>query len=151
MAEVLGVVAGAVGISGFAGQILTGAIKLKNLYSLMKSADQELLTLADDLCNFAAILEQAEAQNTGSYTPIPPHLAQCYQSCRVLVARIQPVVRELELRIEERGKFGRARFILKRDRLKELRDALTRASQPLFVGIASFSRQVFAVHAFISG
>lgn len=142
MAEVLGVAAGVVGISSFAGQIAEGAIKLKNFCSRIKKADEELLILSDDLYHFSAVLEQVEAQYAQTFVlmPMPSYLVQCHQSCGVLVVKLQAVIQKLNFRSLDPKISDRVKFALRRDSLKELRDALTKASQPLMIGMLSFSK-----------
>lgn len=140
MAEVFGVAVGVVGITGFAGQIAGGVVKLNGLYRVLKNADQELLDLADDLSNFATVLESIEAHHAQFPTPMPSYLVQCYHSCRALVAKLTTLIQRLEQDIKHRRSFGKIKFALKRTAVKDLRDALTRAQQPLQLGLWSFSR-----------
>lgn len=140
MAEILGVVAGVVGIAGFAGQIAGGAIKLRELHRIAKGADQELDALYNDIALFATVLEQAECQAARSPVPVPPSLNQCHLSCTTLIAKLDFLVQDLEESLGKRRYSGEVKFAFKRNDVRELRDALTRAQQPLMLALLTFSQ-----------
>lgn len=138
MAEILSVVAGVVGISGFAGQIATGAIKLRSLYSRVKNADKEFEILADDISLFATVLEELESHAARSPIPVTSSLTQCQRFCGTLITKLDSLIRDLEVDLKNRNLSAKIKFAFKKD-AKELKDALSRAHQSLMLAICSFS------------
>ncbi|KAL9615886.1 MAG: hypothetical protein Q9160_009181 [Pyrenula sp. 1 TL-2023] len=140
MAEALGIVAGVVGISGFAGQLAGGVLKLTSLYKHVKNADQEVLILTEEIASFASVLEHAESKFVYAQTPIPPFLVKCYRDCDNLVGQLNALIREMEKRLQRQKVSERIRYTFKRDTILELRSGLARAQQTLTVALLTFTR-----------
>lgn len=140
MAEALGIAAGVVGISAFAGQMAGGVFKLTSLYKHIKNADQEVLILTEEIASFASVLEHAENQLIHAQTPTPPFIAQCCQNCSKLVGQLNALILEVEKRLQNRKMSDRVIYTFKRNTILELRSALTMAQQTLTVALLTFTR-----------
>ena len=136
-AEALGVAAGAIGIVGFAGQILDGVRKLTEFCSDVRGAPKELSDLLAELQYLAIQLARlqpagtavvGETQNDGDL--------EAYRRCQLAANDITSVVTHLESKLKGSGTWctwAAIRSVVKKEDLEKAFRKLERAKTTLLI------------------
>jgi hypothetical protein len=129
MAELLGAVAGGIGIASFVIQIGDSLVKLKRFKDSIRDAPEELRCLIQNLEDLSKILESIGTRAQQCQIPdgeddiIDKSLIDCHGAAR----NIYQVAKEIEQIIVASGRKGRVKFAIKKQIMESLRSRLEEA------------------------
>ena len=131
MAEVLGIVAGGIGIASFVVEIADSLIKLKDFAVSVKSAPEELKYLLQSVEDLNRILEDigVRAQRFGFPDGENDIIDKSLVSCHRAAQDIHLVTKNLEEKILGGSQKARFKFAFQKQLLKGLRLRLEEAKQ----------------------
>ena len=129
MAELLGVVAGGIGIASFAIQIGDSVVKLKRFISSMREAPEEVRSIIHNIDVLKGILESIStyAKDAEIQDGEDDNIAKSLISCQGAAEYILKIAKEIEQSVKFDGRKGRLRFALKQAALESLASRLEQA------------------------
>ena len=152
MAEVLGVAAGAVGLAGFAFQIIDSASKIRDFCSNVKNAPKDLVVLLEEISLFSFLVadlaqgeqqlqQDVQAQSltltlTGQQQPTESQVAiiRATELCRQAAAELESLLTELGENFQKKGTrlvLASIKFALRRKQVTQGLQRLDRAKSLL--------------------
>ncbi|KAF7198146.1 hypothetical protein HII31_00502 [Pseudocercospora fuligena] len=140
MAEVLGFVSAGAGLLSLAIQLQENALKLKDLCSSIKHADERLKQLIFDLETEALLLRKIESlrQNTDRQDDL---LDRCIETCRRQAAEVEEAASAVTAQMQRSGKAGKLYWAFKEHNMDKLYAKLDKAKTSLHLASAMFMHQ----------
>ena len=138
MAEAaFGVAAGIVGVASLVVQLVDSANKLRELYESYGGANEEVKSLIDELEQLERLIQQLSASAPIPQPPVgnPSVLEDCKTWCRSVKTRIQEVLHEIGLKIEQNPRKGRLHYVFKRSTIQQWMQTLYRAKLDLLLAV----------------
>ena len=139
MAEVFGLVAGAIGIAPIVLELAKSVKKLKDFYHDAKNAPEAVQDLVDDIDDMSSILIQLAARNLHDTADEEQVLRQCLTHCARANARISTVVTELQSGFIAHKSRASITYPLHKARLKKLTQKLERGKTSLSLACQVYS------------
>ncbi|KAK5714150.1 hypothetical protein LTR15_011058 [Elasticomyces elasticus] len=120
MAEILGTVAGGIGLAGVAFQLTKAVVKLKDLCEMLRDAPIEIKRMVLDL-ERTSIMVELFANVTPSPAGLDPVLIQqCTDACLRAVADIMAIADELHNNMPRRQMWTSFRMVIGKDKLQRM-------------------------------
>jgi hypothetical protein len=117
-------------------QVTLASVKLKRLWEQMSDIPEDVRHLIDNLEIIELLLSEMNQLQSGSGWPQDPYMARCQRLCTTAHKELETSVKELEKKLETKGRFGRkmvaARATLHRDILDSQGKRLESAMNLLF-------------------
>jgi hypothetical protein len=141
MAEMLGVVAGGMGIASLAIQIGDGVTKLRDFCNAVKEAPEEVKYLVEEIETLSIVLSEIGASgNEEEMAQIgAASLKKCLDLCRRGAEVLCTVVRQAEQEIAKTKRIGSVKMVLKKGLLDMLRDRLKTVQFMLMLSNQTYS------------
>lgn len=126
MAEMLGIVAGGMGVASLAIQIEDSVMKLKDFWNAVKEAPEEVKYLIEEIETLSLVLSEIRANgDDDDKTRVSSvSLKMCLDLCQRGAEILGTVVREAEQEIVKKRRIGSLKMVLKKGLVDKLRDRL---------------------------
>ena len=140
MAEVVGVVASAVGIAAFGQQLASSILKIKGFCEDVKDAPKELRDVLDQIENISNIMSRlGRVEDTATVTEVDDIFQASAQLCRTAIGRISTLAQELEEEMTRSRVRGSVRTVLKMKTLEKLIAKLERNKADLLIAHSMYT------------
>ena len=135
MAEIVGVVACSV-------ELTKTLLDLKRLYTAIKDAPKEVVSLLEDTDRTNRVLHLAveQQQQIAPFLTPRPEWAECRQSCRATAGELSDIVSSLHREIRKNRSAGSLKYTFKKDTITALRQRLESAKSTLCLAEHAFNR-----------
>lgn len=135
MAEVVGIVASGVSITGLVGTITKAAMQIRTLYHEIQDAPDEVAFRLEELQILAGILEESSSVSS-----------KAKAFCELCLSELEPILAELQSRIHgSRGfkrKLASAKVVVKKDVMMKLENRLERSIRLLMLANSSHMESI---------
>lgn len=143
MAEILGVVAGGVGIAGFAAQIISSVQQIQDFWSSIRDAPADIKSLLDELTLLSEMLDDIDIDEQTMRGQVVATKAARY--CQTAAKSIDAVVRDLADGLQMtkgRKQWAAVKAVLKEKRMARSLQQLERAKAMLILAYQCYIQYV---------